>query len=142
MKSLGPLKHFIFAFLIALAVYVVSFSGCEYFSTRHGPWQVAFTNETSVPTLIINQPGLQITNLKISFPKVTAPPVNQTTRFDQAQEWPFDVPFGQCVFEDIRSLPGTVVLKMFGHEIQLLPRTLTIDKVEQPWLSNTNIVLK
>jgi len=35
-----------------------------------------------------------------------------------------------------------VVFKMFGHEIQLLPRTLTIDKLEQPWFSNTNIALR
>jgi len=38
--------------------------------------------------------------------------------------------------------PGTVVFTNFGHEIQLLPRVLTIDKVERPWQSGTTIDLR
>lgn len=142
MKSLGTLKHFVVAFFIALAVYAVFYLGIEHRRTRQGPWVVTFTNSPADPTLVINQPSLQITNLAISFPRQTAPPVSVTARFEQPQQWPFDVPFGQCLFEDTTFLPGTVVFKMFGHEIQLLPRTLTIDKVEWPWVSNTNIVLQ
>jgi hypothetical protein len=143
MKSPGALKHFFFVFLIALAVYLVFYKGIEHLRTRHGPWEVAFINKkNAVPTLVINQPSLRITNLSLSFPGATAPPAGLTMRFDQPQQWPFDVPFGQCVFEDTTFQPGTVVFKMFGHEIQLLPRTLTIDKIEQPWISNTNIALR
>jgi hypothetical protein len=51
------------------------------------------------------------------------------------------VPFGQCVFQDAQTLPGTVVFELFGHEIQLLPRVLTIDRVEHPWHSGETITL-
>jgi hypothetical protein len=142
MKSPGALKHFLFAFLIALAVYLVFYQGIEHLRTRHGPWEVTFTNETTVPTLILNQPSLQLANLRLSFPGAAAPPAGLTMRFDQPQPWPFDLPFGQCIFEDTTFQPGTVVFKMFGHEIQLLPRALTIDKIEQPWVSNTNIAVR
>jgi hypothetical protein len=37
---------------------------------------------------------------------------------------------------DATSLPGTVAFELFGHEIQLLPRVLTIDNQERPWRSN------
>jgi hypothetical protein len=52
---------------------------------------------------------------------------------------PFDVPFGKCVFMDTTFLPGTLAFELFGHEIQLIPRVLTIDKQEQPWRSNVII---
>jgi hypothetical protein len=42
---------------------------------------------------------------------------------------------------DTTFLPGTLVFELFGHEIQLLPRVLTIDKKEQPWRSNETIAL-
>jgi hypothetical protein len=37
------------------------------------------------------------------------------------------------VFQDTTFLPGTVVIQTFGHEIQLLPRVLTLDRAEHPW---------
>ncbi len=44
-------------------------------------------------------------------------------------------------FMDTTSLPGTVVLKLFGHEIQLMPRVLTVDKKERPWRSEETLAL-
>ena len=67
--------------------------------------------------------------------------VTQTLEFSQARAVPFDVPFGKCVFLDPLFLPGTVTFEMFGHEIQLLPRVLTIDKVEHPWRNGETIRL-
>jgi hypothetical protein len=61
--------------------------------------------------------------------------------FDQPQPVPFEVPFGQVIFEDTTFQPGTIVFKMFGHEIQLLPRVLTIDKLEYPWQSEKTVSL-
>ncbi len=141
MKPSAPLKHFIFAFIIALIVYVTFYSGIEYRRTRNGPWRVAFTNEAAVPTLIINEPKLGIANLKINFPQSSASPAGATLSFAQPQPVPFAVPFGECVFEDTTFQPGTIVFKLFGHEIQLLPRVLTIDKKEYPWRSNQTISL-
>jgi hypothetical protein len=45
------------------------------------------------------------------------------------------------VFLDTVFLPGTIVLVMFGHQIQLMPRVLTIDGVEHPWRAGENIKL-
>ncbi|HZQ48473.1 MAG TPA: hypothetical protein VFC07_15765 [Verrucomicrobiae bacterium] len=142
MKPTGSLKHFILAFVIALMLYATFYSGIEHRRTRNGPWQVTFTNDAGVPTLIVNEPKLHIANLRINFPGEPAAPTNSTMIFDQPQPVPFAVPFGQCAFMDTTFQPGTIVFDMFGHEIQLLPRVLTIDKKEHPWRSDTTISLK
>jgi hypothetical protein len=132
-------RHFVIVFLCALVFYTFSYRAIENRRTRNGPWQVSFTSVAGIPTLIINEPKLNIANLKIAFPSRTAAETNAMLTFDRAQPVPFDVPFGQCVFVDPTFLPGTVVLSLFHHEIQLLPRTLTIDKTEHPWQSDTTI---
>jgi hypothetical protein len=143
MKPAGPLKLFLSAFVIAVVVYAVAFYAIEHRRTKNGPWRVTFSSSggASTPCLIIDEPGLGITNLKISFPGQTAPATNAVLVFDQPQEVPFPVPFGNCVFMDAISLPGTVAFSLFGHEIQLIPRVLTIDKREYPWQSNTPLEL-
>jgi len=32
-------------------------------------------------------------------------------------------------------LPGVVTMNLLGHEIELMPRTLVIDKKEIPWVT-------
>jgi len=54
---------------------------------------------------------------------------------------PYEVPFGTCVFMDTTFLPGTVTLRLYGHEIELLPRVLVIDQQEHPWISDSTITL-
>jgi hypothetical protein len=138
MKPAGPLKLFASAFVIAVLVYAVAFYAIEHRRTEHGPWRVTFVSPggASPPFLVIDEPRLNVINLKIIFPGQTAPATNAVLVFDQPQEVPFPVPFGNCVFMDAISLPGTVALSLFGHEIQLIPRVLTIDKKEYPWQSN------
>jgi hypothetical protein len=63
------------------------------------------------------------------------------TAFERPRPVPFDVPYGRCIFMDTTFLPGTIVFEMFGHEVQLIPRVLTIDKQEQPWRGNEVISL-
>lgn len=144
MKSDGLLKILLIAFVIALVVYAVAFFGIENRRTRRGPWQVAFTNDISgAPELIVSQSALAITNVQIIFPNAALPKnfSSQKFAFAQPREVPFDLPFGQCLFMDTTFLPGTIVFSIFGHEIQLIPRVLTIDKVEQAWKSNATISL-
>jgi len=144
MKSSGPLKHFIFAFIIAVVVYVVFFYGIEHRRTVNGPWQVTFTNSpTGVPELIVSQPKLGVSNLPIAFIDDKLPLTNSSGRlvFDTPKQVPFPVPFGQCIFMDTTFLPGTVTFNLFGHEIELLPRVLIIDKREYAWKSDTAISL-
>jgi hypothetical protein len=137
MKLPATLRLFIFPFVIALAIYVVSYSGIEHRRTRDGPWQITFTNVSGSPALVINEPKLNLANITLTFPGEPPPVTNSVMIFDPPRAVPFDVPFGQCVFLDTTFQPGTIVLNLFGHEIQLLPRVLTIDKQEHAWESGT-----
>ena len=142
MKPSNPLKHFLFAGIIALVLYLVSYNWIEHRRTRNGPWEVRFAVESETPAIIIAQPKLQIQNVRIAFPgQIIATNFSATMTFAQARQWPFDVPFGKVIFLDTTFLPGNVTFELFGHEIQLLPRVLTIDRKEIPWQSDTNISL-
>jgi len=146
MKSDGFFKQLVAAFIVTLAIYIIAYRAIEDHRTHNGPWQIAFTNDaSSAPALLINQPKLAITNVLIVFPNEVKPMfTNQAAALvlNAPRAVPFDVPFGKCVFMDATSMPGTIVFEMFGHEIQLLPRVLTIDGVEQSWLSQKEIILK
>ena len=144
MKSDGPMKHFILAFLLALICYAFFYSKIEQRRTRKGPWEVTFTNDaTGNPALVINQPRLAITNAQVTFTnqRASAAFSPETLVFSQPRAVPYDVPFGKCVFMDTTFLPGTVTLDLFRHEIELLPRVLVIDHQEHPWLSESTITL-
>ena len=142
MKRDRLLQHTLVAFGIALLVYVTFYTAIEHRRTRAGPWRVTFTNDTAnARAIIINQPALGITNVQISFAgeSNSLPEAARTLQFGEARAVPFEVPFGKCVFLDTTFLPGTVALNLYGHEIQLLPRVLTIDKGERPWRSGETI---
>jgi hypothetical protein len=142
MKSTGSLKHFLLAFVIALVLYVVAYSFIENRRTRNGPWLVSFTQENAgPPTVTINEPKLNIANVRITFPNKSSMPTNAIWLFSKPKPVPFSVPFGSCIFEDTTFQPGTVVFNLFGHEIQLIPRVLTIDSKEYPWKSESTLAL-
>lgn len=144
MKPESALRHFVLAFLLALAGYAVFYAAIEHRRTRQGPWEVTFTNTTPhTPGIVIHHPKLGISNVRISFAGQPAAPTNQCRKlsFSQPQAVPYDVPFGRCVFMDTTFLPGTVTFQLFGHEIELLPRVLVVDHKEQPWRSDSSIAL-
>jgi hypothetical protein len=144
MKPERPAKHFILAFLLALAGYIIFYQIIEHRRTRNGPWRVTFTTGSSnVATIVIDQPMLAITNVQILFAEETLSATNSpvTLLFDQPRAVPFEVPFGRCVFMDTTFLPGTVTFQLFGHEIELLPRVLVIDRQEHRWRSGAAIGL-
>jgi len=144
MKPDGPMKHFIIAFLLAAACYALFYPTIERRRVRKGPWEVTFTNSSEgSPVILINQPALAITNVQISFPEQPAlPPVSLTNLvFSQPRPVPYKLPLGQCVFMDTTFLPGTLTFQLLGHEIELLPRVLVIDRQERPWLSESTITL-
>ena len=68
-------------------------------------------------------------------------PLLASPSFDQPRAVPYALPFGQCVFVDSTFLPGTLTFEVFGHEIELLPRVLIIDREEHTWQSNSIITL-
>ncbi len=143
-RSENPVRHFIFAFLIALGIYLIFYQFIEHRRNRKGPWQVTFTNSVSAePQIVINQPFLSITNVRMTFAQAPrAGDANRTLVFEQPRQVPYDVPFGTCVFMDTTFLPGTATFRFFGHEIELLPRVLMIDHEEHGWANNSEIVLQ
>ncbi len=137
MKLVGAARHFILAFILALAGYMIVFKIIEGRRTEKGPWQVAFVHPAgATPQITINQPSLAITNVQIVFtdgPTNAGPDAAVNLVFSEARPVPFEVPFGQCVMLDLRFLPGTLAFKFFGHEIELLPKALQVDRQEHPW---------
>lgn len=131
------------ALVAALIGYALVFGWIEHRRVFKGPWVVTCSTESGAPAVTVNQSTLGIRDVRIVFLSGRAASnLTQTVKFSQARPWPYDVPFGKCVFMDTTFLPGTIALEMFGHQIQLLPRVLTIDKVERPWQSGETIELK
>jgi hypothetical protein len=144
VKSEGSAKHFILAFLLALAGYLIFYPSIEHRRTRNGPWRVTFTTGSSnVPMIVVDQPKLSITNVQIRFAdetlRLTNGPV--TLVFSEPKPVPYEVPFGRCVFMDTTFLPGTVTFQLFRHEIELLPRALIIDRRDHPWQPDATTTL-
>jgi hypothetical protein len=142
MRSEGILKHAVLAFVLALGFYLAFFYGLEHLRNRRGPWEVSFSaGDTGVPMVAVRHPRLGIEGLELRFSGAgtDAPRLPQTIYF--AQPTNRTVPFGSVKFLDTTFLPGTVTLELFGHEVEFLPRTLIIDKQEQPWWPGRTIVL-
>jgi hypothetical protein len=132
-------KIFITVFLVVLFFYVTVFTLIEHRRITNGPWAVTFTTNA----LVINQPRLGLTNVQINLPApVTATNLPTTLIFDENKPTPYPVPGGQCVFLDLLYRPGTVVLEIAGHQIQLLPRTLTLDRRETAWQTGATLSLE
>ncbi|HNT14683.1 MAG TPA: hypothetical protein PKO21_07460 [Verrucomicrobiota bacterium] len=128
--------------LASALLYFAGFTWIEHNRYKKGPWEFVFRATNQTPVLEIIQPALGLSNVTLIFLQAPLPShLPQTVRFQLGQPPPFDLPFGRCVFLDTLFLPGTVVVEAFGHEIQVLPRTLTIDRREQPWKSGEKILL-
>lgn len=141
-KLSSPLKTVLIIGLVSLGFYVVFFSWMEQRRYKNGPWEITFARQDDLPTLLLNHPKFGITNVVIQFVGgETTTNLPQTIRFQHGQVAPLPLPFGQCVFLDTLFLPGTVACELFGHQIQLMPRTLTIDQVARPWVSGEKILL-
>ena len=141
MDSKGNLKHFLYPLLIAVVAYIGFFSCDRHLRERKGPWEVRFQTDSSArPWIIVNQPALRISNVKIAFPENRLLVTNllTTVTFDSPLK---QSPFGKVIFHDLMYLPGTVTFDLFGHEIELLPRVLIIDHQEHPWRSDATIEL-
>ena len=139
MQTSGIGKHVLVALAFAVAIYAAGFAFDQHLRTKRGPWMVTFAAEMDGDAaIIVNQHKLNINNLKIVFAgeRMTSPTAR--VAFDTPQK---EVPIGRVKFEDLTYLPGTVTLDMFGHEIELLPRTLYINRKPHPWKSNETIKL-
>src|ERR1051325_1119643 len=139
MQPSGLGKAVLIGLLLAVGIYAGGFAFDQHLRIRRGPWEVTFTTEPSgAPAIFVNQPKLNIANLKIVFDGESATNAPATVLFDAPQK---PVPFGKVKFEDLTYLPGTVTFDFFGHEIELLPRTLYLNRKAHSWISNEAITL-
>lgn len=133
------LKHAAIAFVIALVGYVGFYSCDAHLRTRKGPWVVDFVSTNGEPLLVINQPALGIQNVRVLLQGEKATNAPGTVRFEHPKR--LGVPYGRVRFHDLTYLPGTVTLDLYGHEIELLPRTLFLNTKEVPWQNDALFVL-
>jgi hypothetical protein len=139
MRSGGMLKHLAGALLLALGFYVAGFALDHHLRTRQGPWQVGFTREPNgSPALVVNQPRLGVANVRIVFAGEAATHRIETLVFDRPGR---ELPFGRVKFDDLTSLPGAVTIEFAGHEVELLPRTLYLNRRPHPWRSGSTHTL-
>lgn len=132
-------KHLLIAFGLALAGYAFFFFLDQQFRSRKGPWEVTFTtNSSGFAEVIINQPELKIRDVRVTFSGEHGSNPTTTLRFDHPEQ---RLPFGTNRFEDLTYLPGSEAFDFFGHEVELLPRTLYLNQKEYQWISGTNYTL-
>jgi hypothetical protein len=127
-------------FVITAVAYFAAFFGIERWRARKGPWQVDFAVAADGrPTMLISQSGLRLDGVTIVFAEESAPATNLTIRFDHPIK---DVPWGTVAYQDPITYPGVVTLHLFGHEIEMMPRTLSLNRREIPWQSHSTNRLK
>ena len=134
-------KHFALAFLLVLVLYLTGFHFIEQLRQEKGPWRVTFrTNAAGQPSISVSQEKLRIANVNFVFPGEHLDQTNTSAvvLFDAPKT---NIPFGQVLFVDTISLPGTVALKLFGHEVEFIPRGLFVNRKETPWKSDVTIQL-
>ena len=141
MNSGFTLKSFAVCFAVVVVFYLGVFHGIEHWRQKKGPWEVSFTADAQgQPAVVASQPGLKISNVTLVFLEEQVPQTNlpQRIRFDRPLK---PVPFGRKLYEDLTVLPGVVTFDFFGHEIELLPRVLIINRREIPWQSGRTLEL-
>ena len=83
--------------------------------------------------------GLTSGELAFDDPGRNKQPMDRTPESSQElKQRAFAVPFGECIYQDLMFLPGVVTMNLLGHEIELMPRTLVIDKKEASWSTPGN----
>jgi len=115
------------------------FFGIERARQHKGPWDVDFqTNAEGSPMLIVSQAKLGLSDVRIVAHGENASNAIGRVSFDQVKR---PVPFGKVIYEDLTFLPGVVTLDLFGHEIELLPRSLIANKKQVAWKSGVTVDL-
>ena len=132
-------KSIVVTFVVVVILYFAFFWGIERFRKHRGPWVVEFgANPEGEATLTVSQVarGLSEVRLVVHGERVTNAP--GSVRFDRVQQ---PVPFGRVIYEDLTFLPGVVTFDLFGHEVELLPRVLVVNKQQVPWQRGATIDL-
>ena len=141
MRSDGLLKHLAICAVIAVVFYVTVFAWIEHRRTFKGPWEMVFrTDAAGTPALVISQTHFNISETLV-FPGQTVSATNMSRTVVFGPTAP-DLPFGELLFQDPTFLPGTVAMRLFGHQVEAFPRALTVDKKEYPWKAGAVIEVR
>lgn len=137
----GLLRHLAIAAALAVVFYCAAFSWIEHQRVAKGPWEILFLSDgAGRPSLRIAQAALKISE-RLSFPDDQAARTNlaELVRF---REPTTNLPFGEVLLQDPLYLPGTITMRIYGHRIEVLPRTLVVDQQEHTWKAGEEIVLR
>lgn len=139
MSSSLSIKTVVLLFVAVLAAYCAVFLGIERTRTHKGPWEAEFQHDPQgLPTLSISQTNLGLSGVRIVFHGESVTNEGGRVLFDRVKQ---PAPFGQVIYEDLTFLPGVVTFDLFGHEIEVLPRVLIVNKRQVPWQSGLTIDL-
>lgn len=139
MKSGLTVKKVALLFAAVLAVYLALFFWIEKSRLTKGPWQVEFQAATGGDaTLVVAQPYLSITNARVIVHGENVTNTSAQVTFDRVKQ---PVPFGSVIFEDLTFLPGVVTFNLLGHEVELMPRALVVNKKLVPWQPGMTVEL-
>ena len=132
MNKDGFFRNAATAAAIAVVFYLVFFNWMQHRREGKGPWQITFVSDAQgSPSISIEHPKLNL-NHRIIFDGAKLNRTNLSQRIDFVQGTT-EIPFGQMLFQDPTFLPGTVTMRLFGHEVEVLPRVIIIDKKEHAW---------
>jgi len=133
MKNDRLPKILLLSFIFAVVIYLPAFGLMQGCRTSKGPWHVEFsTDATGTPALLIEQAKLNVSKrIVFADQKISQTGLSHQLVFDDPTKT--NAPFGEIVFQDLTFLPGTVTFNFFGHEVELLPRVLIVDKQEHVW---------
>ena len=137
----GLLRHLAAAAVMAAVFYGAAFSWIEHRRVAKGPWEIAFISDAAGrPSLRITQGALKISE-GLSFPddQVARPNLAELVKFREATT---NLPFGEMLLQDPLYLPGTITMRLFGHLVEVLPRTLVVDKEEHAWKAGEELVIR
>jgi len=127
-------------FVLALVFYVAGFWWIEHRRVVKGPWVIEFVSDGGGrPSLQITQRKLDIAE-ELTFPgdKVGRPNLSERVVFSEART---NLPFGEMLMQDALYLPGTVTMRVCGHQVEVLPRTLIVDQKEHAWRAGQVVVV-
>lgn len=126
-------------FVVVAVLYFASFAGIEHLRHRKGPWEAAFGFTTNgEPSLTVAQARRGLADVRLVFHGEHTTNAAGTVRFDTVLR---PVPFGRVIYEDLTFLPGVVTFDLFGHEIELLPRALIVNRRAVPWHNGMTVDL-
>jgi hypothetical protein len=136
------LKQTLVVFAGVALIYGAVFYLIEYRRNFRGGWQVEFAADASgVPSITITQPTLSISNVSVVFHGETAGWSNavRSMVFNQPNT---NLPFGGVIFIDTTFLPGSIVFEFFGHEVDLFPNQLMLNRKAAGWPSGATFDLR